>query len=199
MRTRTVLGAAIIAVGALFLGKSGQALDISRSGTTLMLSGPIFSGDDIALRDALASAPTRVIYLNSPGGFIATAGEMGRLIREQHLTTVVDAARARCLSACTVLFASGTTRLYLNADRLTEGPMPIRGFTGLGYHSGSSTTSLDSNRYSGAGTSYLIDYYYEFGSPAAADLVTKAPPNVVYRVSGPTAVAMGLATGTGRP
>ncbi len=199
MRTMRSLLIALTAAGALLAGASAHALEISRSGTTLYLSGSIHPGDDIAFRDAVASAPTRVIMLNSTGGFVKTAGEMGRLIRKQGLTTVIDAAQAECVSACTLLFASGTTRLYLNAGGLSDGPMALRGFTGLGYHEGSNALSLDSNHYSGPGTAYMIDYYYEFGSSQAAKLITKAPPNLLYRVSGPTAVALGLATGTGRP
>ncbi len=196
MLKRGFFRAAIVAAVSFFLSQSGQAMEISRSGTTLNVSGVIYAGDDLAFRDAVAQAPTRAVRLNSPGGFVTTAGEIGRIIREKNLTTVVDASRAECVSACTLLFASGTTRLYINADRLSEGTMSFGGFTGLGYHEGSTAMSLDANGYSGEGTAEMIDYYYEFGSSRAADLITKAPPNRLYRVSGQTAVAMGLATGT---
>lgn len=45
----------------------------------------------------------------------------------------------------------------------------------------------------------MINGYYEFGSPAAAEFVVKAGHKEMYYVSGATALAKGLATSLAKP
>ena len=106
---------------------------------------------------------------------------------------LVDAKRDICASACAVMFAGGKERVYLNA-RGPEGVMGHEGFRGLGFHQGSNPDQPQASRYSGDGTAAMIRYFYEFGVPAAAGLVDKAPPERIYAVSGASALALGVAT-----
>ncbi len=177
------------------------AIAISKSGNTVTLSGPINPGDEFSFLDFMQAnaADIRIVNLNSPGGKIDPAIVMARYIRSHGLTTLLDASRAKCASACTVLFAAGTSRHYMSARGLSDGVFNREGFIGLGYHEGNSPQSRSDNRYSGAATAQMISMYYEFGSANAADLITKAPPNKLYRVSGGTAISLGLATSEQRP
>jgi len=192
---------AVIAACTLFLsGSPLAALEFSRSGATLTMSGPIRSGDEFRLFEMMRGVDLtsiRVVRLNSPGGRIAPATEIGRYIRKNRWTTLIPAG-ARCSSACTLLFSSGVRRHYVGGN-FADGQVPRNGFTGLAYHEGNAPLSRDANRYSGAATNAMIGMYYEFGTPRAAEPVTKAPPDRFWRISGTTALALGIATSLSPP
>lgn len=171
------------------------AIDVARSGDTLTLSGRIRPGSEfrfLEMARALPPGAIRVVRLNSPGGNIAAATEIGRHVRRQGWITYV-APGARCSSACTVIFAAGTRRHYAGGGG-TDGIVPRNGFTGLAYHQGNNSLSRDNNRFSGQATSAMIGMYHEFGSPRAADLVNRAPPDQFWRITGSTALSLGIAT-----
>src|SRR5271165_3982391 len=66
----------------------------------LLLQGPIVSGDAARFKAALAKAgPVSAFVLNSPGGAVAEARDMGRLIRRTGAGTIVP-GNAVCASAC---------------------------------------------------------------------------------------------------
>jgi len=194
MRQRLERAALVIAAVNLMCSQS-RACEMSLTGRILSITGEIFKGDEFKFRDFLDSvrAKAATVRLNSPGGNISASGEIGRQIREAGLTTLVDARRDICASACTVVFASGKQRVYLNA-RGPEGVMGHEGFRGLGFHQGSIPDQPQASRYSGDGTAAMIGYFYEFGVPAAAGLVDKAPPERIYAVSGASALSLGIAT-----
>lgn len=171
------------------------ALEIGGKGALVLLAGPIKPGDSSRFRDFLKAAPAgryHAVALASGGGVIIEAVEIARIIRAEHMATVVDAERFLCASACTILFAGGTERFYINAGRIVDGSNQRR--TGLGFHDGNNALSLDAHHYSGRASGLVIDAYYEFGIPAAAQLVSRAAPNQLYIVSGETALRLGIAT-----
>lgn len=187
---------------ALFAAWPAFSLEMRVSGREIVLSGGIINGDEHRFRDLIenpAHAGVRVVRLNSGGGKIAPAGEIGRMIRKRGMATLLDAASGRCGSACTVIFSSGSTRHYVNGERVTDQPVPKANYRGLAFHEGSSPLSTARNRYSGQATAELIGWYYEFGTSAAKDLATKAPPEGFYQISGPTALSLGIATSLSRP
>ena len=195
-RNRRWLARTALTLAALdLLCSQSRACEMSLTGKILFITGEIFKGDEFKFRDFLSEIHAKVaeVRLNSPGGNIYASGEIGRQIRDAGLTTLVDARRDICASACTVLFASGKERVYLNA-RGPEGVMGHEGFRGLGFHQGSIPDQPLESRYSGDGTAAMIRYYYEFGVPAAAGLVDKAPPERIFAVSGASALSMGIAT-----
>jgi hypothetical protein len=55
-------------------------------------------------------APAVRLYLDSSGGDLAEAMRIGRLAREQRLTTVVDVDHRKCVDACLLAFAGGVVR-----------------------------------------------------------------------------------------
>lgn len=180
--------------------RSASAMDITGRGDIIFLGGSIKPGDSIQFTNFLRQAPKgtyRSVYLASGGGFIVEAVEIGRVIRQEGLATIVDASRSFCASACTAIFASGVKRVYLNALAIADG-IPTKSFAGLGFHDGSNSASRDPNHYSGAASALMINAYYEFGVPNAAQVISKAPPDHIFLLSGQTALSLGIATSLGK-
>ena len=185
-------GKLALALG-VFLSLGAHAGEIRASGRIITISGEIVPGDQFKFRDLLKETGAAAIRLNSPGGDIYTAGEIARQIRAARSSTIVDAARDSCISACTILFAGGQRRLYLNAERVGESSDP-GDFRGLGFHQANHPDQAGPGRYSGEGTAQMKSLYYEFGVPNAATLAKNASPDEVFLITGREAVAMGIAT-----
>jgi len=181
-------------------GSSASAMELVAKGDMIFLVGEIKPGDSITFTHFVAQAPKgtyHYVYLASGGGFIVEAVDIGRVIRREGMATIVDASRSMCASACTAIFASGTQRFYLNSKAIADGK-PTKGHVGLGFHDGSSSLSLEGNHYSGDASALMINAYYEFGVPKAADVITKASPDGIFVLSGQTALALGIATSLGK-
>ncbi len=184
----------------LMFSLPAEAVQLTQRGTVISLSGRIENGDQYLIKDFLATPSgrqARIVYLDSPGGFVQAAREMAREIRAAGLTTVVDAARARCHSACTGLFTGGVRRHYINSGRLQDGEAGLK--PGLAFHDGSSINQRGQRDFSGAGTAGMINTYYEMGVGAAASLVQKASFKQLYYISGETALSLGIATSLAAP
>jgi hypothetical protein len=179
----------------VFLNLGAHASEIHASGRTITISGEIVPGDQFKFRDLMKETGVAAIRLNSPGGDIGTAGAIARQIRAAGSITIVDAARDSCISACTILFAGGQRRLYLNAERVGESSDPSD-FRGLGFHQANHPDQAGAGRFSGEGTAQMKSLYYEFGVPNAATLAKSASPDEVFLITGREAVAMGIATAT---
>jgi hypothetical protein len=179
-----------------------HAASFSQSGATAAISGAIDDGDDFRLNAFLRrpeAAQIKVIYLNSPGGYVYAAYKMSEAIRAARLSTAVDASHAICASACTALFVAGVQRYYLNAQSLADGSRQGRG---LGFHSASDWNggAMHANRESSqVGNGMLAYVYREMGASGASDLVKRADYTGVYWVSGQTALSLNVATSLGRP
>ncbi len=193
---------AIIALSSLLVTSSfSQAMEISGRGNSVYFSGDIKSGDDIKLKEFLVGKPSgsvTAIWLNSSGGWynagIAPARELGRIIRANGMTTVVDAARSKCESACTIIFASGVRRIYLNAAGIAEKEGESE--RGLGFWEGFAK-NIHGQRITAIGDSaQMIDGYYEFGVGGAVALMQKAGYTKTYHISLKTALESGVATGS---
>lgn len=179
------------------------ALEFSKRGDTVFVSGSVRGGDDGLFKEFMAdpsNANIKIVRLNSTGGNVNAALYMARFIRSKNMITYVDGKSDNCASACTVLFAAGVKRHYANAQGIKDG---VYGFkenpVGLGYHEGNNALSLSGNKYSGQATADMIAGYYEFGVKDAKELITLAPPNKLYRISAQTAVNHGIATSLSAP
>lgn len=85
-------------------------------GTVAYLSGPTGFAAFNALGALLDSgAPVSTLVLDSPGGRVAAARGLARLVREAGLSTEV---RGTCASACTLVFLAGTRRTLAPGARL---------------------------------------------------------------------------------
>jgi hypothetical protein len=181
-------------------GSSAMALEFSQRGNAITISGPVKLGDNARFEEFMAqpgASGVRIFYLNSNGGSIGVALDIARIIRRRGGTTVVD-GRSGCESACTVIFAGGTSRHYVNTGSLQDRLGGARG--GLGYHEGNNANSDGRGvQYSGRGSQAMNNAYYELGSSGAGQFMVKAGFRQMYRISGPTALSSGLATSLSPP
>ncbi|MGL4323153.1 MAG: hypothetical protein ACRCTD_03860 [Beijerinckiaceae bacterium] len=178
-----------------------HAAQFAQHGSIAILAGNIQKGDADAFRAFMARPEAREIrqlHLTSGGGNIREAREIGRMVREAKLTTVVDAARAVCYSACTGIFAAGRNRHYMNAQAIIDGISLMKVDGGLGFHEGSVIT--DQGRQSWAGASdAMAEFYREMGVPNAVHLINRADFDKIHRISSTTALANGIATSLSAP
>ncbi|APG48970.1 Clp protease (plasmid) [Phaeobacter porticola] len=86
--------------------------------TVLTLTGRIAEGDATRFTEYLATqdTPPTLVYLNSPGGSVRDALDIGRTIRERKMNTVMSASDI-CLSACPYVLAAGVAR-YADQDAM---------------------------------------------------------------------------------
>jgi hypothetical protein len=80
-------------------------------GGRLMATGTITPGISEAFAAEIANRGdyVRTVVLNSPGGSVADALAMGRLIRERNFATEIEAGQY-CASSCPLVFAGGVER-----------------------------------------------------------------------------------------
>lgn len=91
-------------------------IELLADGRGILLAGPLSHGMTEQLESLLmGGAPILLIELNSPGGLVAEARGLVRLIDAYGLATFVA---EDCLSACTLAFASGSTRHLAPGARL---------------------------------------------------------------------------------
>lgn len=86
-------------------------IETGESAGSILLNGMIAGGDAARLSrwmDALTREPTGVL-LNSPGGEVGEALEIGRMLRAGNLPVAVS-ANAFCFSACPYILAGGSER-----------------------------------------------------------------------------------------
>lgn len=96
----------------------GPRLTFRETGERMEVEGEIAPGDAARLREILArSGPPRLVTLNSPGGSVSEALDIGRQLRDAGVSTHVDVS-AVCLSACPYIFAGGTERAAPSGARI---------------------------------------------------------------------------------
>jgi hypothetical protein len=195
-RSTTALVAATFGLAAT----PATALDFSMRGDAVAISGPVKLGDNVRFDEFMAlpaARNARVFILNSPGGTIGVALHVAREIRKRRGATVAD-GRTTCESACTVMFAGGVSRHYINAMGLQDRLGGARG--GLGFHEGNNANPDGrGRRYSGGASQAMANAYYEMGIGSAASLMVKANDRQMYRISGQTALSSGIATSLSPP
>lgn len=130
---RAVAAATMLALGVMLAGPQASAdetaqpaspppeaeslsLEMFAGGKGVRMTGRIDHGATRRLEILLSgNAGVRYLELDSSGGYVAEARGLVRLVRSYRLVTYV---RGDCLSACTLAFASGTTRHLAPGARL---------------------------------------------------------------------------------
>ena len=79
----------------------------------IYVTGEIQLGDDAVFRRIADRFPDAVVFLESPGGTVIPALEIGRLVRERGYRTAVLAG-GTCASSCALIWLAGTPR-YLES------------------------------------------------------------------------------------
>ncbi|TQS73165.1 hypothetical protein ERN12_05185 [Rhodobacteraceae bacterium] len=95
-------------------GPMPERLEITGDGAEITLTGQIAPGDAARIAEDLTrradtGTPVTRVRLDSTGGSVSDALELGRSFRASGIATGVQAG-AICLSACPYLFAGGTSR-----------------------------------------------------------------------------------------
>jgi hypothetical protein len=194
------LAAGVVSAGLMTAAMPAHALEFSLRGNAVVISGPVKLGDNVRFDEFMAQPAAqnaRVFILNSTGGTIGIALHIAREIRKRRGATVAD-GRTTCESACTVMFAGGVSRHYVNTGGLQDRLGGARG--GLGFHEGNNANSDGRGRqYSGGASQAMANAYYEMGIGTAAGLMVKANDRQMYRISGQTALSTGIATSLSPP
>jgi len=86
-------------------------LETNDFGEVLLLSGSIENGDTSRLAGFLSeqTEQPKVVALHSPGGSVLEALQIGRLLRDKSIETIIF-PRSICLSSCPYVFAGGVER-----------------------------------------------------------------------------------------
>jgi|GEM_PF-1058300 hypothetical protein len=126
-------------IGALMLVVCHYAwsMDISVTGTTVYLSGPVVGGECDKLKQIISAGQvTLVVLSNSNGGNANTGFCIGETIRKNKISTKIEGF---CLSSCSRMWLGGITRT-LDGDESTVG---FHGnYTNSGHLIDESTTRL---------------------------------------------------------
>ena len=173
-----------------------KAIYLSESNGKATLSGLILVGDEKVFAEFLAqprTRPIRVLFLDSNGGSMSGGIGIGLLVRKAHLTTAVNATSNHCVSACTLIFASGIKRHNIHGEGIEEG---YNSQSGLGYHTAS---FIGTSNAAHKGDEIANKFYAIMGSPAAGILAAKGRGSSVYRPSGATSLVLKIATSLGEP
>lgn len=146
------------------------AADIARqpfdngTGALITVSGPFEAGDDKALARALLETHgSAVVLFQSPGGSLLAGLAMGRAIRLQGATTVVDEG-ATCASACGLAWLGGVRRMMGSGAK-------------VGFHAAYYVDDQGRSIETGQGNALIGAYLNQLGlSEKAVLYITQAAP-----------------------
>lgn len=149
-----------------------EALDL------ILLTGAIQQGDGQTFRDVAAASENAVVLLNSEGGSVVAALEIGRAIRLRNFSTGVTPGTL-CASACALAWLAGSTRMLGDSSK-------------IGFHA---AYIVDGGKVSesGVGNALIGAYLNQIGlSEQAIVFVTSAPPQGIAWLSSKDASALGI-------
>jgi hypothetical protein len=112
--------AALVAATALGAGPVSAAIrhaTLEGGVEGVYITDEIELGDDAVFRDIAKRFPDAVVFLESPGGTVIPALEIGRLVRERGYRTVVLAG-GTCASSCALIWLAGTPRYLAPGGRV---------------------------------------------------------------------------------
>ena len=151
-----------------------EIIDVEDGDRVLTLTGAIAPGDARRLTEFLEplAEPIKTAFLNSPGGSVSDALQIGTLLREAEMNTEM-AAGDICMSACPYVLSAGVER------RVAEGA-----FVGVHQHYFEENTALpafliveDIQR----GQGEVMTYLAEMGvDPLLMQHALVTPPEAIY-------------------
>ncbi|WP_301101051.1 rhodanese-like domain-containing protein [Propionivibrio sp.] len=114
----------IVLLFGLSLSFAVQAMTIEVHGNSIYATGRI--GDEFVKFKEVLAQPSieRVVLVNSPGGDLWAGMQVGNLIREKGVKTVIA---GYCMSACSIMFMGGKERSFSDAFRPTQTYIGIHG------------------------------------------------------------------------
>jgi hypothetical protein len=105
---RRILGAFII-FSTMLCGQIALAAELKQVGSTLLMSGRIEEGDADKVINLLQSNRRLQLHLDSNGGSVVEALEIGEALQRYGITTHLPNG-STCASACVTIFAGGVIR-----------------------------------------------------------------------------------------
>ena len=117
MRARLPGGVLALAIASVAPAPVLAAVDhttLDRGVEAIFITGDILEGDDERFSELSRRYPRAVVYLESAGGSLVPAIEIGKLVHARnHATAVLDGST--CTSACALIWIAGAPR-YLAAE-----------------------------------------------------------------------------------
>lgn len=173
-----------LSVIALFVASQCKAADITVSkldgdkAVFIELTGDIKPGDDDKFRNIAAQNPDAIVLLDSGGGTIMAAMEIGRIVRLRDYPTVVH-SNGYCASACALIWVAGSRRVIFDGGR-------------VGFHA----SYLDENGSkieTGVGNALVGHYLSQLGfGEKAVIFATSAPPDKLLWIDADNAKTAGI-------
>lgn len=139
--------------------------DVGNGTQAIIISGEIERGDDEKFRRLTIEFPDAWVALDSPGGALTPALEIGRLIRLRGYTTVI-LDKDTCTSSCALMWLAGERRVLIGA-------------AGVGFHA-SYIDEAGRKVESGVANALIGHYLSQLGlSQRAVVFATKASPEQI--------------------
>ena len=115
---RAVCASAFLASGsAASVSAAVQHAPLEGGPEGIYLTGEILEPDQAAFEELAGRYPNAVVFLESPGGSLLPAIEIGKLVRQKGFATVV-LDQSTCTSACALIWLAGTPRHIEGAGHL---------------------------------------------------------------------------------
>ena len=124
-----------LTASSLTLGAVARPMRFIQGGGAYIVAKGEITGNTPAEFGRLAASPGTALYFDSPGGNLAAALTLGRMIRRPGLNTYVAPAGNGCYSACVYAFSGGVVRIYDGAK-----PLGVHQFHGPGDQSSTQAT-----------------------------------------------------------
>lgn len=135
----------------------------ANGGARIVIDGELADGDEVRFERLADALPRAVVVLLSPGGDLHAGIEIGKLIRDRELATLVESGK-ECASACALAWLAGTPRI------MAEGAT-------IGFHA--AYTEHGNELVASASANALVGAYVsQLGFPTSVIIyVTQADPN----------------------
>src|SRR5437016_2474388 len=144
----------------------------------IVIEGSLDAGDDKKFVQIALPLDQAIVGLNSPGGNVLAAIEIGRAIRLKQFTTFVP-ADTYCASACGLAWLGGTKRVMASTAH-------------VGFHAAYVTENGQVHE-SGAGNAIVGAYLNQLGlSQNAIAYLTSAPPDSLQWLTANDARQLGI-------
>ena len=118
--TRYILLGIMTALGSLEASALAAEIQLSKGNTGkvyIFISGKIEKEDAKIFEEIVVSSEADTVVLNSPGGSVNSALEIGRVIRSRGMSTVIT-QNSYCASACGLIWIAGARRILTPGARV---------------------------------------------------------------------------------
>lgn len=144
----------------------------------IVISGSFAAGDPQRFNEAALGVAKAIVVLDSPGGNVYAAIQIGRSIKKHGFSTFIP-AKTLCASACALTWLAGSTR-YADDSSF------------IGFHA-AYTIDKGVAKESGSGNALVGAYLADLGlSDLAIVYVTNAPPEGIERLTKVTSEKVGI-------